>query len=309
MTNVQIGFSPRSIIKKNKIRNKHNYKQKINTDNNKNNDEINFEEEKIIIDNWNNDIEKVKKDKLKSKNYSNNKDYLLKSESLVDERAINREIELNRNETNINKSEKEEEDYNYIDENMTKEEHIFIGDLNGEDEDDNKVNYKDHSTSRKPYLYISNSVLGDQIINRQLIKKDNEDNINKNSQSGFEDEETLSFNYGSNENESNEFSRIKTTKNNKCLYIQLSSIEDQITSREVNINESHKMKTINKKENSKPYIRKKIEQNNNSINSAHKNANSHRYFNYENEMLIGGEFIHNRLNTEGNEILKENFNL
>ena len=174
----------------------------------------------------------------------------MESESLVDERE-------NRNETNINKSEKEEEDYNYIDENMIKEEHIFIGDLNGEDEDDNKVNYKDHLTSRKPYLYISNSVLGDQIINRQLIKKDNDDNMNKNNQSGIEDEETLSFNYGSNENESNEFSRTKTTKNNKCLYIQLSSIEDQITSREVNINESHNVKTINKKENSKPYIRKK----------------------------------------------------
>jgi hypothetical protein len=211
ITNIQIGFDPRSIIKKNKIRNKHNYKQKINNDNNKYNDEINFGEEKIIIDNWNNDIEKVKKDKLKSKNYSNNKDYLLESGSLVDEKDINREIELNRNETNINKSEKEEEDYNYIDENMTKEEHIFIGDLNGEDEDDNKVDYKEHSTFKKPYLYISNSVLSDQIINRQLIKNeyDNGDNMNKNSQKDFEEEETLSFNYGSNENELNEFLKDK----------------------------------------------------------------------------------------------------
>ena len=66
ITNIQIGFDPRSIIKKNKIRNKHNYKQKINTNNNKNNnnkksDEINFGEEKIIIDNWYNDNEKGKK--------------------------------------------------------------------------------------------------------------------------------------------------------------------------------------------------------------------------------------------------------
>ena len=106
-------------------------------------------------------------------------------------------------------------------------------------------------------------------------------------------------------NEENEFSRTKTTKNKKCLYIQLSSIEDQITNREVNV------KTLKKKENSKPYIRKKIEQNNNMMNSARKNDNSLRYFNYENEILMGDELIHNhnRLNTEGNEILKRNFNL
>jgi len=288
ITNIQIGFNPRSIIKKNKIRNKYIYKQKLNTGDNKNNAEI--------------------KDKLKSKNYRNNKVNLLEPELLIDERDLYEENELNKNE---------EEDYNYNcnnnDENMTKEEHIFIGDLNGEDEDDNQVDYKTHSISKRPYLYISNSVLGDQIINRQLIKNDNdnenEDNMNKNSQNDFEEEETLSFNFGSNENEENEFSRTKTTKNNKCLYIQLSSIEDQITNREVNINESHNVKTLKKKENSKPYIRKKIEQNNNTINSAQKNSNSHRYFNYENEMSMGGELIHNhnRLNTEGSEILKEKF--
>jgi len=305
ITSIQIGFNPRSIIKKNKnknkIRNKFIYKQQINTDNNKNNnnDEINLGEEKIILDNWNNDIEKEKKDKLKSKNYSNNN--LLEANSLEDERGINK------NEDNINKYEEEDYNYNNGNENMTKEEHIFIGDLNAEDEDDNKVNNKALSNFKKPFLYISNSVLGDQIINRQLIKNDDENNMNENLQKDFEEEETLSFNYGSNENETDDLSRIKTTKNNKCLYIQLSSIEDQITNREVNINESNNMKSLNKKENSKPYIRKKIEQNNNTINSARKNANSLRYFSYENEILKGDELIHNRLNTEGNEILKEKF--
>ena len=291
ITSIQIGFNPRSIIKKNKIRDKYIYKQKINNNKNKNNEEI--------------------KDKLKSKNYKINRVNLLNPELLIDERDINKENELNKNEINIYINKSDEEDYNnnYNDEDITKEEHIFIGDLNGEDEDDNKVDYKTHSTIKKPFLYISNSVLGDQIISRQLIKNDNdndnEDNMNKNSQNDFEEEETLSFNYGCNENEENEFSRTKTTKHKKCLYIQLSSIEDQITNREVNV------KTLKKKENSKPYIRKKIEQNNNMMNSARKNDNSLRYFNYENEILMGDELIHNhnRLNTEGNEILKRNFNL
>ena len=49
---------------------------------------------------------------------------------------------------------------------MMKIEHLFIGDLNGEHDDKNKVNYKVYWTFKKPYLYISNSVLDDQIINR-----------------------------------------------------------------------------------------------------------------------------------------------
>ena len=278
ITNTQIGFNPRSIIKKNKMQKKYIYKQKINNDNNNNNkDENNFGEEKIIIDNWYNDIEKVeKKDKLKSKKYINNKENLLENDS---------------RETN--------------DENMTKEEHIFIGDLNGEDEEDNIINYK---TSKKPYLYISNSVLGDQIINRQLIKNDNEDNMNnKSKKNEYEEEETLSFNYGSNENEANEFSKAIRAKNNKCLYIQLSSIEDQITDREVTIKENNNVKTLKKKENSKPYIRKKIDQNKNTINSAHKNSNSLRYFDHENDMLKKSELFNIHLNTEGNETLKDKF--
>ena len=48
----------------------------------------------------------------------------------------------------------EEEYYNYNDENITKEEHLFIADLNGEEYDNNKVNYKVYSTFKKPYSYI-----------------------------------------------------------------------------------------------------------------------------------------------------------
>ena len=166
ITHIKIGFNPRRIIKKNKIPNKYNYKQKISTNNKNNHDEINFGEEKIIIDIWNNSIEKVKKDKLKSKKYSNNKIYLFELESLITERVINIEIELNINESNINKI--EEENYNYNDENITKEEHLFIADLNGEEYDNNKVNYKVYSTFKKPYSYIYNSLLCDQIISRQL---------------------------------------------------------------------------------------------------------------------------------------------
>ena len=101
ITNIKIGFNPRSIIKKNKLPNEYNYKQKISTNNKNNNDEINFGEKKIIIDIWNNSIEKVLKDKPKSKKNNNNKDYLFEIESLMAEKVINREIELSINETNI----------------------------------------------------------------------------------------------------------------------------------------------------------------------------------------------------------------
>ena len=206
---------------------------------------------------------------------------------------------------------------NNNDEEILKEELIFVGDLNEEYEDDNKINYyKKLSSSQKPFLYISNSILDDQIINRQLIKNGEEknenweNNINKknneeasesinNNQNeeeiNFEEEEILSFNYGNNEYEKNDFSREKINKNNKCLYIQFSSIDDQITDRKVNINENDikKKKNIMKKEDSKPYIRKKVESNKISVNSSKKNGNTLK----ESEIIIN-----NRLNTEGNEL-------
>ena len=168
--------------------------------------------------------------------------------------------------------------------------------------------------------------MDDQIINRQLIKNGNEQNenweniINKNNkeegsevinnnqneeENNVEEEEILSFNYGNNEYEKNDFSREKKNKNNKCLYIQFSSIDDQITDRKVNINENDikKIKNIIKREDSKPYIRKKVGPNKNAIISAKKNVNTYKFLENDNDNLKESEIIiNNRLNTEGNEL-------
>ena len=272
----------------------------------------------------------------KSKNYSKKKSQLIIPDAAVDEQIINREIDLNGdgNQENINNFEKINININKNlsnnnfndDEGISKEELIFVGDSNEEDEYDNKINYyKSHSSSQKPFLYISNSILDDQIINRQLIKNGDEQNenenweniINKNSNEkgselinineneDVEEEEILFFNYGNNENDKKDFSREKTNKNNKCLYIQFSSIDDQITDRKVNINENDikKIKNIMKREDSKPYIRKKVDPNKNVINSAKKDVNTYKFLDNENDNLKESEiFINNRLNTEGNEM-------
>ena len=129
--------------------------------------------------------------------------------------------------------------------------------------------------------------------------------IDNNQNDDIEEEEIFLFNYGNNEYDKNNFSREKTNKNNKCLYIQFSSIDDQITDRKVNLNDidNKKIKIIMTREDSKPYIRKKVEPNKNGIYSAKKNVNSHKFFDDENNTLKESEIIiNNHLNTEGNEI-------
>jgi len=127
----------------------------------------------------------------KSKNYSKKKSQLIIPDAAVDEQIINREIDLNGdgNQENINNFEKINININKNlsnnnfndDEGISKEELIFVGDSNEEDEYDNKINYyKSHSSSQKPFLYISNSILDDQIINRQLKKNGDEQNENEN---------------------------------------------------------------------------------------------------------------------------------
>jgi hypothetical protein len=140
--------------------------------------------------------------------------------------------------------------------------------------------------------------------NEEEIKKNEEEN-NDEEENNVEEEEILSFNYGNNEYEKNDFSREKKNKNNKCLYIQFSSIDDQITDRKVNINENDikKIKNIIKREDSKPYVRKKVESKQNAISSARKNVNTYKILDNENDTLKESEIIiNNRLNTEGNEM-------
>ena len=58
-----------------------------------------------------------------------------------------------------------------------------------------------------------------------------------------------------------------------------------------------------KREDSKPYIRKKVDPNKNVINSAKKDVNTYKFLDNENDNLKESEiFINNLLNTEGNEM-------
>ena len=94
-------------------------------------------------------------------------------------------------------------------------------------------------------------------------------------------------------------------KNNKYLYIQMSSIDDQITNRKVNINDDDKpVKTLTNRENSRPYIRKKVDTTKNSGNFK-KLWETERKVNNEIN-LEENEIIFNHLNSEGNELKTKN---
>ena len=82
------------------------------------------------------------------------------------------------------------------------------------------------------------------------------------------EEEVLFINYDNIEkNNQYEYPKVKPSKNNNHLYIQMSAIDDQITDRKVDMNDNEPEKKIISRENSKPYFKKKIDANKNSGNS------------------------------------------
>ena len=107
-----------------------------------------------------------------------------------------------------------------------------------------------------------------------------------------EEEDKIIINYENENMEKNDIPKIKQNNNNKFLYIPYSSIDDQIVDRKVNINsnnssnsnsnsnnndiEKHnkKIKTLTRGENSRPYIKKRVDNKNVTISSNHHSKNT-----------------------------------
>ena len=195
--------------------------------------------------------EEKKEDNEKIPKRENKHNYLYIPNEIIDDQIINRQI--------ITKD-------NIEDNKEIKEEIIFIESNQKEkNEDENNYNF---STFKKPYikkeiLYIPNSALEEQILQRELLKfkrkkknieliqKNNEDaNINENDI----DKDVILINFNNEKEKENE---INNTNNSQCplkktniLYVPMSSFDEQIVNRVVN--------STNDENNSKPLIKRKI---------------------------------------------------
>ena len=325
--NIKIGICPKKLMKKTE-----------NENNNKdNNSDINYDEERIIIDSCcDNTSNTENSDQIKSNKNFQKKSYLYISDNIVNEQIINREVDLVKKQSNRNENLEKDENKNSdedIDEDINKEEYIFIEDINTGEENEDKISL--NNEHQKQFLYIPNSVINDQIINRELSSfnkkenyKNNENNNNNNleAQSIYIDEliperkidnedeiiiegkldenedendEKIIINYGNDYlNEKDDY-LIKQNMNDKYLYIPFSLIVDHTTNRKVGLNncEIEFKKTLKKIENSRPYSKKLIESNRNTLTS--KNAQSQNIFNLDldNDILKKREII-NYINTD-----------
>ena len=128
--------------------------------------------------------------------------------------------------------------------------------------------------NKKEYLYIPNSIIDDQIINREITEKEKYRNDNSPINNNINIEENIPENVITDEednkviiNDENNFEKdnydIKTKPSNnvKLLYVPYSSIDEQIINRKIEINENNNKNTINieNKDGSKPYLKKGIE--------------------------------------------------
>ena len=195
--------------------------------------------------------EEKKEDNSKIPKRENKHNYLYIPNEIIDDQIINRQI--------ITKD-------NIEDNKEIKEEIIFI-ESNQKEKNDDENNYN-NSTFKKPYikkeiLYIPNSALEEQILQRELLKfkrkkknieliqKNNEDaNINENDI----DKDVILINFNNEEEKENEINKSNNSqcplKKTNILYVPMSSFDEQIVNRVVN--------STNDENNSKPLIKRKI---------------------------------------------------
>ena len=195
----------------------------------KNNEEVNndinndniFEEEIIFTEDFSKKNEDIKLNKNKE---HNKKEYLFLPNYIIIEQFINRELNLsNEKENNINNNTKEkniENDY-------------IIYEVYEQKKDDNeKISKREN---RHNYLYIPNSILDDQIINRQIISSNNNNDtkdIKNNNEEiiCFESSQILN----DEEENKNKYSSYKKPYIKKeIFYIPNSALEEQIIQREL----------------------------------------------------------------------------
>ena len=195
--------------------------------------------------------EEKKEDNSKIPKRENKHNYLYIPNEIIDDQIINRQIITNDNLEN-NKE--------------IKEEIIFI-ESNQKEKNDDENNYN-NSTFKKPYikkeiLYIPNSALEEQILQRELLKfkrkkknieliqKNNEDaNTNENDI----DKDVILINFNNEEEKENEINKSNNSqcplKKTNILYVPMSSFDEQIVNRLVN--------STNDDYYSKPLIKRKI---------------------------------------------------
>ncbi len=91
------------------------------------------------------------------------------------------------------------------------------------------------------------------------IKIENDNDKNENSENG-EEIEKININYGDDNFEEIDEYRIKPEKKNNFLYVSYSTIGDNLINRKVEIKEFNikNTKSLTSKENSKPYLKKKL---------------------------------------------------
>ena len=127
--------------------------------------------------------------------------------------------------------------------------------------------------NKKEYLYIPNSIIDDQIINREITENEKYRNDNSPINNNINIEENIPENVITDEednkviiNDENNFEKdnyvIKTKPSNnvKLLYVPYSSIDEQIIYRTIEMNDNNKNSiNIENKDGSKPYLKKGIE--------------------------------------------------
>ena len=187
----------------------------LNNDINNNNDDI-LEEEIIFTEDFSKKNEDIKLSKNKE---HNKKEHLFLPNYIIIEQFIDRELNLS-NEKEINNSKEKENDY-------------IIYEVYEEKKDDNEKVIK--RENRHNYLYIPNSIIDDQIVNRQIIlsnknndiqdvKNNNEEIIYIESNQKFNDEE---------ENKNKYSTYKKPYIKKEIFYIPNSSLEEQIIQRDL----------------------------------------------------------------------------
>ena len=239
---IKIGINPKHDLKKIKNENDSKNNFEIEENNIVNNDNVKLDEEKEIIINeyFDNNLNEENHNKAKlNKVFKNKRNYFYIPDSFLDEQIINREIDLNGKKNNNEK-------YNDIsNENINEEKYVIVNTLNPINEN---INTK--VSKSKQYLYIPDSIMDEQITNRELILNENKQNNNDKEikQKNIDEEKIiLSFENENNNNyePENDTYKIKSNRKN-FLYIPLSSFEEQFINRNIEINEKNIFNDIQK---------------------------------------------------------------
>ena len=191
-------------------------------DNDINNNNI-FEEEIIFTEDFSKKNEDIKLNKNKE---HNKKEHLFLPNYIIVEQFINRELNLS-NEKKINN-----DNYNY---NKEKGNDYVIYEVYEEKKDNNEKAIK--RENRHNVLYLPNSIIDDQIVNREIISSNDKDNNdiedikNKNEEIIYIESDQKISDEEENKNKYSSFKKPYIKK--EIFYIPISALEEQIIQREL----------------------------------------------------------------------------